>query len=98
MDKADSANVREDEPRSRFVLPIEAEAVAAAYYQTDDENRRVLTHTEVPSEYMGGGIGSALARGVFDMARARGFKLVLRCSFMAAWLARHPDYADVVAG
>ena len=35
---------------------------------------------------------------MFDIARARGDKLVLKCPFMAAWFAKHPDYADVVAG
>ena len=52
----------------------------------------------MPSEFSGQGIGSRLARAVFDDARANGIKLVLQCPFMAAWYARHPDYADVVAG
>lgn len=82
----------------RFELPIEGDDVAVAYYQTDDEGRLVLIHTEVPSEYGGRGIGSALARGVFDTARAEGLKLVLRCPFMQIWFARHPDYRDIVDG
>ncbi|WCM28616.1 N-acetyltransferase [Sphingomonas sp. QA11] len=82
----------------RFELPIEGADIAAAYYQTDDEGRLILIHSEVPSEYSGRGIGSALARGVFDFARAEGLKLVLRCPFMNIWFARHPDYGDVVDG
>ena len=91
--------VQDNPAENRFQIVLDDEgAVAAAYYRIDDEGRYVLIHTEVPSEYGGQGLGSALARGVFDMARERGLKLVLRCSFMAAWYARHPDYGDVVAG
>ncbi len=83
----------------RFELPIEdgGGAIAAAYYREED-GVLVLTHTEVPSECGGRGIGSRLARGVFDMLRATGRKAVLRCPFMGAWYAKHPEYADVVAG
>ncbi|KAH2820296.1 hypothetical protein KXV85_003286, partial [Aspergillus fumigatus] len=52
----------------------------------------------VPDEYAGQGIASALAKGLFTIAREQGFSLVLRCPYMAAWYARHPEYGDVVAG
>lgn len=92
-------NVRENPAQHRYEIALDDDgAIAAAYYQDDDLGRRVLTHTEVPFDYGGQGIGSALARAVFDDARARGLKLVLRCAFMANWYARHPDYADIVDG
>lgn len=91
--------VVENAARHRFELPIEDGdgAIAAAYYRIEDGNV-VLTHTEVPFEYSGRGIGSRLARGVFDILRATGRKAVIRCPFIGAFYARHPDYADVVAG
>lgn len=92
------ADVVDNPARHRFELPIEGDAIGAAYYRRDENGHLVLTHTEVPSEYGGRGLASTLARGVFDIARARDDKLVLKCPFMAAWFARHPDYADVVAG
>ena len=93
-----AAEVVDNAAQHRFELPIEGEAIAAAYYRRDENGHLVLTHTEVPSEYGGRGLASTLARGVFDIARARGDKLVLKCPFMGAWFAKHPDYADVVAG
>lgn len=91
--------VVENTARNRFELPIEGGNgdIAAAYYRIEGGNL-VLTHTEVPFEYSGRGIGSRLARGVFDILRATGRKAVIRCPFMGAFLERHPDYADVVAG
>jgi len=92
------AEVVDNPAEHRFELPLEDGAVAAAWYRRDENGHLVLTHTEVPSEFGGRGFASTLARGVFDIARARGDKLVLQCPFMAAWFAKHPDYADVVAG
>ena len=82
----------------RFELQREGEDIAAAYYRIDENGRVVLTHTEVPYEYGGQGIGTRLAQGVFDLIRASGRKAVLKCSFMARFFAMHPQYADVVAG
>lgn len=85
--------------KHRYELSIDgSDEQARAYYVDDANGNRVLTHTEVPYEFSGQGIGSRLARAVFDDARASGLRLVLRCPFMGAWYARHPDYADVVAG
>ena len=83
----------------RYELAIEgSDDLALAYFRDDQSGNRVLTHTEVPFQFSGQGIGSRLAKGVFDDARASGIKLVLQCPFMSVWFARHPEYADVVAG
>lgn len=92
------ADVIDNAGQSRFELALDGDNRAVAYYRRDENGNLVLTHTEVPSEYGGRGFASTLARGLFDIARERGDRLVLKCPFMAAWFARHPDYADVVAG
>lgn len=94
-----SEDVIENAALHRFELPIEGGdgAIAAAYYRMDGDVL-VLTHTDVPSQFGGRGIGSSLARGVFENLRATGRKAVLRCPFMAAWYAKHLDFGDVVAG
>lgn len=83
----------------RFELPIGGSDgdIAAAYYRLE-EGALVLIHTEVPFQYSGQGLGSQLARGVFDAVRARGGKVVLRCSFMSSFFARHREYSDIVSG
>ena len=82
----------------RFELALDGDDMAAAYYRIDENGRVVLTHTEVPFEYGGQGIGTRLAKGVFDLIRASNRKAVLKCSFMVRFFATHPQYADVVAG
>ncbi len=87
-----------DEAGQVFILPIVDDAAGRAYFRRDDDGHLVLTHTEVPEQFGGQGIASRLAKGIFDIARERGLRLVLKCPFMAAWYARHPEYDDVVAG
>ena len=82
--------------KSRFELPVEDE-VAVAYYHLDG-NRITLTHTEVPQHLSGQGIGSRLAKGVFEAVRASGRKVVAKCPFMAAYAGRHPEYAALLDG
>ncbi|NOW46130.1 hypothetical protein FHW96_002288 [Novosphingobium sp. SG751A] len=80
----------------RFEMPIEENALAFCTYRQDAGGAYHLLHAEVPPAYEGRGIGGALAKGVFDLARAQGLKLTPRCSFMVAWAARHTEYGDVL--
>ena len=89
--------VRENPEHRRFELPIEDDAIAAAYYRPAD-GRLVFIHTEVPSEFSGMGIATELARGTFELLRESGRKATLRCPFMVHFFAKHPEYADVVDG
>lgn len=93
------SNVIDNPAEHRFELPIAGSDgdIAAAYYRIED-GALVLIHTEVPFQYSGRGLGSQLARGVFDTVRARGGKIVLRCAFMGRFFARHPEYSDIVSG
>ena len=70
--------------------------IAAAYYKLEPG---VITfiHTEVPQELSGQGIGSRLARGALEQVRARGLKVVPKCPFIAAYIAKHDEFADLIA-
>ena len=91
------SDIIDNPEQHRFELALGDDAIAAAYYQIED-GRVVLTHTEVPYEFSGQGIGSRLAQGVFDAIRASGRKAVLKCSFMTRFYAAHPEYSDIVDG
>lgn len=91
------AIVTDNPEQHRFELPIENHAIAVAYYRIEGD-RVVLTHTEVPQQFSGQGIGSRLARGVFDAVRASGRKAVVKCPFMGSFAARHLEYSDIVDG
>jgi predicted GNAT family acetyltransferase len=56
----------------------------------------MFTHTEVMTEFEGRGVGSALARRVLDAARANGQHVIPVCQFIAAYIRKHREYADLV--
>lgn len=90
------AVVTERPEQNRFELAL-AGGTAIATYRREGE-RLVLDHTEVPQALRGRGAGTQLAKGVFDLARASGRRLVPRCSFMRDFADRHPEYRDIVEG
>lgn len=89
------AAVIDNPEKQRFELPIDGRTAFSEYRLEGS----VLTvrHTEVPKELEGQGIGSQLARGVLDHARARGWKVIARCPFVHAYMQRHPEYDDLKA-
>jgi predicted GNAT family acetyltransferase len=80
----------------RFELVLDDGAMAFADY-VDAGDRLFITHTEVPPAHEGKGVGTALAHGLFEAARASGRRIVPQCSFIVAFARRHPEYADVLA-
>jgi predicted GNAT family acetyltransferase len=60
-------------------------------------NRLVAIHTEVPPEFGGRGIGSALVKHVVADARSSGFSITPRCPLFVTWFERHPADRDVLA-
>jgi uncharacterized protein len=56
----------------------------------------VFTHTGVPDALGGQGVGSLLARAGLDYARFQSFAVEPLCSFIAAYIQKHPEYKDLV--
>jgi uncharacterized protein len=81
--------------RSRYEVTVDGELAGFTEYR-EVEGVRVFTHTEVFDDFEGKGVGGALARGALDDVRAGGRRLVALCPFIAAYLERHPEYADLV--
>jgi predicted GNAT family acetyltransferase len=87
--------IRQNPALSRFELD-EGGATAVAYYRLADG---VMTfhHTETPAHLRGRGIASRLVRSALEATRAQGFKVVPRCSFVGAYMARHSEFDDLLA-
>jgi predicted GNAT family acetyltransferase len=56
----------------------------------------VLPHTLVPPAVQGRGIAAELVRHALDWARAQGLKVLPSCSYVAAYMRRHPDTQDLL--
>jgi len=87
-------DIRDNALRHRIELDADGHTAFIDYRRADGVV--TFTHTEVPKELGGRGIGSALARGALDWARAERLKVVAKCPFVAAYLGKHPEYADLL--
>lgn len=86
--------VRDNRAHHRFELDADGEMAFADYRREGG----VLTvmHTEVPKRLEGRGIGSRLVAGILTIARAEGLTVVPHCSFVKAYIKRHPQHADLL--
>ena len=79
---------------SRFEVTVEGEVAFLGY--TREGDRAIYHTTRVPKALEGRGIAGQLAKHALEAARTSGLKVVPGCSFVAAYVARHPEYADIV--
>ena len=87
--------VRENTDQNRFDLLLDGEPAGYAAYRVRD-GVTVITHSEVDPAHRGQGLGNHLARHTLDALRAHGARIVPSCPFFAAYVAEHPEYADLV--
>ena len=87
--------VRNNPEELRYEALRDDQLVGLIRYRTEP-GVVVLVHTEVDEAVEGTGVGSQLVRVALDDLRARGLRLVPLCPFVAAYLRRHPEYADLV--
>jgi predicted GNAT family acetyltransferase len=90
-----SDEIRDNSARGRFEMNA-GDDIAVIYYGLAP-GIITLSHTEVPEELEGRGLGSTIVRGVLDIVRARGLKVVPACGFVAAFIRKNPDYQDLLA-
>ena len=81
--------------RHRYELRV-GETVAGVVQYATEPGTIVLVHTEIAPSVEGEGLGSKLVAGALDDIRARGLEVVPLCPFAAAYIERHPEYADLV--
>jgi predicted GNAT family acetyltransferase len=80
---------------TRWVATVDGEPAGFAQYIRRG-GRVLFVHTVVDDAFEGRGVGSALARAALDGARVAGDPVVPLCPFIAAYIEKHPEHADLV--
>lgn len=91
-----SHHITKNEQTSQYETTIDGQ-VAYVAYDLEEPNRIVLTHTIVPDALSGRGIAGEVVKHALDDARANNLKVIPQCSYVAAYIKRHPEYEDLLA-
>ena len=96
MSTPKSTLVADAPERSRYEISVDGALAGFAVYRLAP-GRIIFVHTEIDHAYAGRGLGGKLARAALDDVRARGLAVQPDCPFIAGWIAKHPDFATLVA-
>jgi predicted GNAT family acetyltransferase len=86
--------VRHNAAARRFEVTVD-DAFARVDYQLSGGVMR-LHHTEVPPVLEGRGIAAAMVKAALAHARAEGLRVEPACSYVRAYMKRHPDTHDLL--
>ena len=81
----------------RFEL-VRPDGMGVLTYRMRGERTIELVHTEVDPALRGRGVAARLAHDALEYARANDMRVIPTCPYVRAYLERHPEYADLVAG
>jgi predicted GNAT family acetyltransferase len=87
--------VVDDREAERFVIEVDGEPAGFAQYR--DRGRAIsFVHTEIDDRFEGQGLGGRLVSAALDDVRSRGLAVLPFCPFVRGYIARHPEYLDLV--
>src|SRR4051812_6335412 len=76
---------------------VNGQVVGMIVYHTPRGDQRVtLSHTIVEPAYRGRGIATRLVKHALDDLRAHDLKLTNYCTFVADYIADHPEYKELL--
>ena len=87
---AEQAGIRHNQAQNRFELEVNNELAHADYRREGDT--LIFHHTYVPESARGQGLGAKVVRAALEYAQNGNFKVVPRCSYVARFIERYPQY------
>lgn len=88
-------DVLNDAEHGRWIATLGAEAIAELPYRYVG-GRVVLLSTWVDPVYRNNRVATELVARVLDQIRESGKKITIICPVVGAFVARHPEYADLI--
>ncbi len=90
-------NLEQSGARGRYVIVFPDGLEAEMTFRRDGDVM-TIDHTGVPTEHEGQGVAAQLVNRAIADARAGGFKILPRCSYVVVAFQRHAkEWADVLA-
>jgi predicted GNAT family acetyltransferase len=95
MSVSPAPEVRHIVAAQRFEAEVDGQLARLEYRRAGDVLH--LHHTEVPGPLEGRGIAAAMARAAFAYAEANALRIRPACSYIRAYVARHPETQRLLA-
>jgi len=86
-------SVQHKPEQRRFEVLVDGDAAYLEYL--DHGKTLVMTHTFVPPSLRGKGLAGRLTQSALDFARREGKSVDPQCSYVAAYLDQHAEYAGL---
>ena len=97
MESADpEIRVRHNAAAGRYEAEVNGHLAVAEFQREGD--RIIFTHTFVPSELRRRGVAERLVRTALEQARKEERRVVARCSYVARFIRRHPEFQSLLTG
>ncbi|UII75451.1 N-acetyltransferase [Flagellimonas sp. HMM57] len=90
----DTYQLLNNEEAKQFQFKIDGAVAKIEYIKAKE--KIYLTHTEVPRNYEGKGVGSELIKQTLEYIKAKDLTLVPLCPFVAMYIKRHPEWKTLV--
>ncbi|GAB2975684.1 GNAT family N-acetyltransferase [Nocardioides montaniterrae] len=90
----DISIARADE-RHRYEIHVDGELAGFAQYLVPDATHLDFVHTEIDPAYAGQGLAGQLVKVALDDVRAQGKRAIPHCPYVASYIRKHPEYADL---
>jgi uncharacterized protein len=90
----DQVEVKHNEAVHRFEAEIHGLKAVVVYKIIP--GLMLIQHTEVPPVLEGRGLAARLTRVALEFARSKGLQVVPACSYTASFMAKHPEYNDLL--
>lgn len=89
-------SIEHDAEARRFLVHLPAGTATLAYAPGGD-GVLDLYSTYVPAAARGQGVAAKLVEAAIAHARAGGYRIIPSCWYVAVWMQRHPEHADLLA-
>jgi uncharacterized protein len=89
-------SVEHDRESHRFIASV-ASGTATLSYASAGPGVLELYSTFVPAADRGKGIADRLVEAAVVYARSEGLRIIPSCWYVAHWIQRHPEHADLLS-
>jgi predicted GNAT family acetyltransferase len=90
-----SNNVTHNEDKQRYEIAVDG--ILAGFTQATEQGDVVtFPHTVIFDQFEGQGLASELVTSALDDVRVSGKQVVATCPYVARFIEKHPDYADLL--